>query len=919
MGKKKSRRRDSSSEEDRSLLKELRNLVKKRKKHLRRREYSSSSESRSGRSSRSRSQGTRSRSRESEASSITLSPERNKENRRGVAPSTGKPVKDAVAGDASAPSEYTLSKDVINVIGKRLNEERTLAPPVHSSFALRWADILSLGLPSEEKEELIKKYPPPANCTFLDPPKINEEVHHAMNEIARTRDKRIVSKQQKLVACLSGLGKTISSLLLKESADDIPIIEALSDVCRLIADSMHDETSIRRSLIVANVNTAMKDTLRQTTTDNFLFEQTRSDRGVERGEICINSTCKPQTGNTEVRSPEIVQQRLQVSLQEELLPEETLSNSVSSTAGRLNFFYDAWKTFTSNQKILAWIRGYKIPFISTPYQTEPVASKLSKDDENEASILISQLLEKRVTEKCEPVEGQFLSSFFLRPKADNSYRFIFNLKDLNKFILTEHFKLEDHKIAIKLINYNCYMSTIDLKDAYYLISIDPSHRKYLRFEFHQELHEFTCLPFGLCTAPWVFTKLLKPVIVQLRKSGLQSVLYLDDFLLLGNTKMECENNNKITRGLLKSLGFVINEEKSQSTPTQRCKFLGFIFDSAKMTLELPEEKRLSVKKLIDKFSALSKCKIRDFAKFIGTIVACCPAIKFSWIYTKNFEREKYLALITSNGNYNANMVLSPNKSIIIGGKRKLYQEDATSIVERPYPGGRQVIWQAMEKQGVPQDTMEIMISSICNATLKNYDIPLRKWWKFCGDHTIDVFEPNIASIILFLTNEYKKGLSYSSLNGIRSALSLIIAEDIAQDHRMKRFFQGISKSRPSRAKYDRTWDPQIVLKFWQSQPANEDLELKALSKKLISLLALVTAHRMQTFSLIDINNIKISTDKIEILITDRIKTTKRDSAQPILILPFYSNEKICAANTLKFYLEKTRSVRNAIKKLHLYK
>ncbi|OXU31271.1 hypothetical protein TSAR_014168 [Trichomalopsis sarcophagae] len=238
-------------------------------------------------------------------------------------------------------------------------------------------------------------------------------------------------------------------------------------------------------------------------------------------------------------------------------------------------------------------------------------------------------------------------------------------------------------------------------------------------------------------------------------------------------------------------------------------------------------------------------------------------------------------------------------------------------MERPYPGGRQVICQTMKNQGVSKAAMEIMISSICNTTLKNYDISFRKWWKFCNDHNIDVFKPNISSVISFLTGEYEKGLSYSSLNGIRSASSLIIAEDIAQDSRMKRSFQGISKSRPARPKYDRTWDPQIVLKFWQSQPANENLDLKDLSKKLITLLALVTAHCMQTFSLIDIDNIKINTNNIEILITDRIKTTKRNSTQPILTLPFYSNEKICAANTLKFYLEKTRSIRKDLKKLFI--
>lgn len=81
-----------------------------------------------------------------------------------------------------------------------------------------------------------------------------------------------------------------------------------------------------------------------------------------------------------------------------------------------------------------------------------------------------------------------------------------------------------------------------------------------------------------------------------------------------------------------------------------------------MTLELPENKRLVVKNMIEKFSKLRKVKIREFAKFIGSIVACCPAITYSWSYTKTFERQKYLALKINNENFNAVMILESNES-----------------------------------------------------------------------------------------------------------------------------------------------------------------------------------------------------------------------------------------------------------------
>ena len=60
------------------------------------------------------------------------------------------------------------------------------------------------------------------------------------------------------------------------------------------------------------------------------------------------------------------------------------------------------------------------------------------------------------------------------------------------------------------------MITMDLKDAYLSVPIHADHSKYLRFEWESELWEFTCLPFGLSSAPRVFTKVMKPVIGKVR-------------------------------------------------------------------------------------------------------------------------------------------------------------------------------------------------------------------------------------------------------------------------------------------------------------------------------------------------------------------------------------------------------------------
>lgn len=110
--------------------------------------------------------------------------------------------------------------------------------------------------------------------------------------------------------------------------------------------------------------------------------------------------------------------------------------------------------------------------------------------------------------------------------------------------------------------------------------------------------------------------------------------------------------------MLEKLGFILNEEKSCKIPSQICNFLGFILDSQKMTLELSVEKRHKIREQIIKFKKLKKCKIREFAQLIGALVSCCPAIQYGWAHVKRFEREKYLALQKTNGDYETVMQLS---------------------------------------------------------------------------------------------------------------------------------------------------------------------------------------------------------------------------------------------------------------------
>lgn len=251
------------------------------------------------------------------------------------------------------------------------------------------------------------------------------------------------------------------------------------------------------------------------------------------------------------------------------------------------------------------VRGFKIetqfPVVQRTWPRN-LALQDQVEDRN-FTRAIKELLMLGAIEACCPVEGQFLSSYFLVPKQDGSYRFVLNLKNLNEFLQTDHFKMKDWRTAVKIVNRKDFMAKVDLKNAYYSLPVDQDSRKLLRFVFKGQLYEFRCLPNGLSIAPYIFTKVLKPVVSSLRERGFILVIYLDDLLCIGEIYESCSRNvaESVSR-LLESLEFMINYEKSILKPTQVCPFLGVSINTIDMVLELPDEKRNSGRTLVQVFS-----------------------------------------------------------------------------------------------------------------------------------------------------------------------------------------------------------------------------------------------------------------------------------------------------------------------------
>ena len=123
-----------------------------------------------------------------------------------------------------------------------------------------------------------------------------------------------------------------------------------------------------------------------------------------------------------------------------------------------------------------------------------------------------------------------------------------------------------------MIEKNCFMASLDIKVAYYLIPVDETSQKYLKRIWKEQLYQFCVLPNGLSPCPRWFTKLLKPPLAELRKSKHAIPAYIDDIYLQDDTNENCIINIIDTVKLLRSLAFTVHPEKSHFLPTRSLKF-----------------------------------------------------------------------------------------------------------------------------------------------------------------------------------------------------------------------------------------------------------------------------------------------------------------------------------------------------------
>uniref|UniRef100_A0AAF5DJW3 Reverse transcriptase domain-containing protein n=2 Tax=Strongyloides stercoralis TaxID=6248 RepID=A0AAF5DJW3_STRER len=160
-------------------------------------------------------------------------------------------------------------------------------------------------------------------------------------------------------------------------------------------------------------------------------------------------------------------------------------------------------------------------------------------------------------------------------KDHDQIRLCQDFRELNKKLFTDYYCSPSFKELFISMNSFKFASRIDLRKAYWQISLHPTNIGKLEFFFNRTIYSLNRLPFRLSSSPGIFQRVLDEILCDV-----PSLVYQDDILIIAGDTYESHRSFVLqTIQRLHSYGLVINLDKSTFYDAE-CLFLGFKLTSS---------------------------------------------------------------------------------------------------------------------------------------------------------------------------------------------------------------------------------------------------------------------------------------------------------------------------------------------------
>ena len=122
--------------------------------------------------------------------------------------------------------------------------------------------------------------------------------------------------------------------------------------------------------------------------------------------------------------------------------------------------------------------------------------------------------------------------------------------------------------------------------------------------------------------------------------------------------------------------------------------------------------------------------------------------------------------------------------------------------------------------------------------------------------------------------------------------------------------KGVYNLHPMRSRYCQTWSVDVVLNYLRKLSPVKKLTLKELSLKLVMLIALTNAARVQTKHLLSVNNFTKFKSEFVFKLDNVLKQSRPGFDCSVLKLKAYPpDRRLCVYTVIKEYLVRTKDIR----------
>lgn len=172
------------------------------------------------------------------------------------------------------------------------------------------------------------------------------------------------------------------------------------------------------------------------------------------------------------------------------------------------------------------------------------------------------------------------------------------------------------------------LAKMDVQQAYRNIPVHPQDRHLLGMLWQEKVFVDLVLPFGLRSAPLLFSAAADALQWVAERNGVSWVKhYINDFVTLGSPgSPECANNMATVKKVFAKANLPLDPAKEEG-PSTCVGVLGVELDTVKLEIRLPADKLARLKVSLETWKGRRACKKRELLSLIGSLSHACKAVR----------------------------------------------------------------------------------------------------------------------------------------------------------------------------------------------------------------------------------------------------------------------------------------------------